>query len=115
GDGEAPVLRADIDVIAVPVEMPADRAVVAGDDGAIHARRLELEELPDRRQEAADDLAADRFAQLRMGDGEIAAALEPMIDHPRGLAFGVKQKAGFLAAEFLVELDQHLAELKIEH
>ena len=60
------MLRADIDVIAVPIEMPADGAVVTSDDIAIHARGLELEEPLDGRQQAANDLAADRFAQLRV-------------------------------------------------
>jgi hypothetical protein len=37
---------------------------------------------------------------------EVAAPLEPMIDDPRGLTLDVEQEAGFLAAEFLIELDQ---------
>ena len=71
--------------------------------------------MPNRRNETADDLVANRFAQLRMGDGEVAAPLEPMIDDPRGLALDVEQEAGFFAAEFLIELDQDVAERKVEH
>src|SRR5579872_697219 len=114
GDGEAPVLRADIDVVAMAMEMAADGAVVAGDDIAVHARRLELEILRDGRDEPAHDLAADRLAQLGVGDDEIVAALEPVIDDPRGLAFDVEQKAGIAAAELFVELDEHVAQRKIE-
>ena len=58
-DGEAAVLRAGIDVVAVTIEMAADLAVVAGHHIAIHPGRLELEEALDRRQQAADDLVAD--------------------------------------------------------
>src|SRR5579863_4289917 len=108
GDGEAPVLRADIDVVAMAMEMAADGAVVAGDDIAVHTRRLELEILRDSRDQAAHDLAADRLAQLRVGDDEIVAALEPVIDHPRGLALDVEQEAGIAAAELFVELDEHV-------
>ena len=93
GDGKAPMLRADIDVVAMAVEMPADRAVVAGDDVAVHARRLELEKSLDRRHEPAYHLAADRFAQLRMCHGEIATAFDPVIDDPRSLAVDVEQEA----------------------
>jgi hypothetical protein len=55
-----------------------------------------LEKSLDGRHQAADDLAADRFAQLRVRDGEIVAALEPIVDDPCGLAFHVEQKAGIL-------------------
>src|SRR5580704_17114608 len=42
GDGEAPVLRAGIDIVAVPIEMPADGAVVTSHDVTIHAGRGKL-------------------------------------------------------------------------
>src|ERR1700676_4212644 len=40
--GKAAVLRAGIDVVAMAIEMSADRAVVTGDDVAIHPGRREL-------------------------------------------------------------------------
>ncbi len=49
-----------------------------------------------------------------MRDVEIIAALEPVVDHPRGLAIDVEQKAGIPAAELLVKLDKQVAERKIE-
>ena len=105
------MLRAGIDVVAVPIKMSADGAVVTGDDIAIHPRRRELEEPVDRRQQAAHDLAADGVAHLRMQHAEIVAALEPVVDDGRGLAVFVEQKAGILAAELLVKLNEKIAEL----
>ncbi len=49
------MLRADILVVAVALEMAADLAVIAGNDIVIHARGLELKEALDGRQQPADD------------------------------------------------------------
>src|SRR5580704_2049957 len=64
GDGEAPVLRAGIDIVAMPVEMPADRAVVAGNDVTIHAGRGELKIRLYGGQQATAKLIAYRLTQL---------------------------------------------------
>ena len=50
-----------------------------------------------------------------MQNGKIVAALEPVIDDGRGLAVLVEQKAGIVAAEFLVELNEEIAGREIEH
>jgi len=49
-----------------------------------------------------------------VGDDEIVAALEPMVDDAGGLAGDVEQKARILAAELFVEADQDIAERKVE-
>src|ERR1700722_19584081 len=56
GDGETTMLRAGIDVVAVPIKMPADGAVITGDDIAIHPRGRELKEPFDGRKETTHDL-----------------------------------------------------------
>ena len=93
-DAETAMLRADIDVVAVPIEVAADGAVETSDYVAIDARGLELEEPLDGRQQPANDLAADRFAQLRVRKREIVAALDPIIDDSRRLAVNIEQKPG---------------------
>ncbi len=115
GDGEAAMLRAGVDVVAVAEEMPAQRAVVARHHVAIHARRRELEIALDRRQQAARDLIADRLAQVGERDDEIAPALEPVIDHRRGLAVRIEQEPRFLAPDLVVKPHQEIAEREVEH
>ena len=114
-DGEAAVLRPGIDVVAVAEEMPAQRAVVAGHEIAVHARRPELEIALHRRQQAAHDLLAQCRTQLGDGDHQVLPPLEAVIDHGRGLAVLVEQEARIFAAHLVVEPDQQVAQREIEH
>ncbi len=114
GDGEAAMLRAGIDIVAVAMEVAAQSGVVTGDDVAVHPRGGELKEPFDGRKKTAHDLAADSLAHVRMHDAQIVAALEPVIHHRRRLACAIEQKPGILAAELFVEIDEEIAKLKIE-
>jgi hypothetical protein len=64
---------------------------------------------------AAHDLTADRLAQRRRRKRKIVPALEPVVDHGRSLALAVEQKAGFPAAEILVEVDEKVAQREVEN
>src|ERR1700733_8758606 len=114
GDGKTPMLRTGVDVVAMAMEMPADLAVVASDDVAVHSRGLKLEVPFDLGKQPAYDLAAYEIADLGHRHGDIAATLEPPIGQRRGLAGNVKLKAGILSALLLVELGQKIAELETE-
>ena len=108
------MLRAHIHIVAVAEEISAQRAVVAGDETAVHARRLELKEARDRRQKPSDDALRDRLAQFGHGDDHVVAALQAMIDDGCRLAVAIEEKAQIVAADRVIELHQQVAERKVQ-
>ena len=114
-DSEAPMLGAGIDVVAMPVEMPADGAVVTNHDVTIHAGRGKLKVGLYGGQQAPAKLIAYRLAQLGRHQRQIVAAFEPIVDHRLALAGDIEHETGILAAHPVIELDQQLAEREVEH